>query len=50
VLVEQRGTMDDDDYVVIVGADADAIYWLSGPYSDARIQNQDPLTLYRTCR
>jgi hypothetical protein len=50
VLVEQRGNMDADDYALILGADADAIYWLAGPFSDARIQDRDPLTLYRTCR
>jgi hypothetical protein len=50
VLVDQRGTMDGDDYTLMLGVDDDAVYWLAGPFSDARIQDTDPLTLYRTCR
>jgi hypothetical protein len=49
-IVEQRGELDDDDYALMLGADPDAVYWLSGPYLDARVSDQDPLVLYRYCR
>jgi hypothetical protein len=49
-VVDQRGSMDDDDYGLILGADAEAVYWLGGPYSDAGVYDQDPLVLYRYCR
>jgi hypothetical protein len=50
-LIEQRGVLDDDDpYPIIVAADADAIYWTAGPFSDLQVTDDDPAMLYRTCR
>ncbi len=51
VLLEQRGTWDDDDYSALIGMDRDAVYWEAGADIKLRtINGDDPLALYRTCR
>jgi hypothetical protein len=48
LLLEQRGSYDDDDYFPWIGSDGSALFWFAGPQKGVRIEDEDEGVLIRT--
>ena len=51
VIIEQRGSYDDDDYGPLLGVDEQAVYWLARPLGPESARSDEaPVLLFRSCR